>query len=278
MDSNNNFFLHTTYLLIGLCLFICSKTANSADATSTSAASDKVLAEVNGRKITTNTVAKYQKMRGMPRDSNTGQQQKMMLEELINLELIYADAVKNGVDKQPSVVDELERIRVNVIASAMLKQTSDSVKVTDDELKKAYAEHTKNMGGTEYKASHILLETEDEAKQIIEQLNQGTDFATLAKQKSTGPSGANGGDLGWFNPEQMVKPFTIAVEALQDGQYSKVPVKTQFGWHVVLREQSRKLDPPPFDSLKPQLRMRLTNKGVETYIQSLRNQAQIKRF
>jgi len=278
MKPENNLFLHATALLIGIALFIGSKTVNSAEDAQQTPVS-KVLAEVNGRQITEDTLQRYMKFRGLPKDANPEQQRNMMIEELINRELLYIDAVEKGVDKLPEVQADLENQTTNVIAGAMLKQATDSIRLSDEQLKKAYEDYIKTMPTTEeYKARHILLEDEANAKAVIEELNQGADFAILAQEKSTGPSGPAGGDLGWFQPTQMVEPFSDAVMKLKNGEYSKSPVHTQFGWHVVLREDSRKLEPPAFESLKEQFRMRLMNKNVEGYIGTLRNKAKITRY
>ena len=237
----------------------------------------KILAVVNGTNITSATLNKYAKRRGMPKDADPVQQQNAMIEELINRELIYQDANKKGIDKKPSVVAEINSQRVNIIASAMLKEESSKTTISDADLKKEYDRYISKNKGKEYKARHILLENETDAKAIIAELDKGADFATLAKERSTGFSGEVGGDLGWFKPGAMVKPFIVAVEALQDGKYSKSPVKTQFGWHVILREQTRDVAAPPYDSLKEQIRMRLQNKSVENYIASLRKGAKIEK-
>jgi peptidyl-prolyl cis-trans isomerase C len=282
MKPDNHIFFHTAILLIGMAFCVASKTANSAENTSPSAQQtpvSKVLAEVNGRQITEDTLQRYMKFRGLPKDADPQQQRTRMIEELINRELLYIDAVDKGVDKLPQVKADLENQQTNVIAGAMLKQATDSVRLSDDQLKQAYQDYLKTMPATqEYKARHILLEEETQAASVIEELNKGADFAELAKQKSTGPSGPSGGDLGWFQPSQMVEPFAKAVMKLKNGEYSKTPVHTQFGWHVVLREDSRQLDPPSFDSLKEQFRMRLMNKNVEQYIGSLRDKAKITRY
>ncbi|WP_455209802.1 foldase protein PrsA [Kaarinaea lacus] len=278
MKPDNILFLHATALLMGIALLVGSKTANSAESAQQTPVS-KVLAEVNGRPITEDTLQRYMKFRGLPKDANPEQQRSMMIEELINRELLYIDAVEKGVDKMPEVQADLENQKTNVVAGAMLKQATDSIRLTDEELKQAYDDYIKTMPTTEeFKARHILLENEANANDVIEKLNQGADFAKLAQEKSTGPSGPAGGDLGWFQPSQMVEPFAQAVMKLKNGEYSKSPVKTQFGWHVVLREDSRKLEPPAFESLKEQFRMRLMNKNVEGYIGTLRNKAKITRY
>jgi peptidyl-prolyl cis-trans isomerase C len=278
MKPDNHILLHATALLIGIALFIGSKTVNSAESAQQTPVS-KVLAEVNGRQITEDTLQRYMKFRGLPKDADPEQQRNKMIEELINRELLYIDAVEKGVDKLPEVQADLENQKTNVIAGAMLKQATDSISLTDEELKQAYDDYIKTMPATEeYKARHILLEDEANAKAVIEELNHGADFTKLAQEKSTGPSGPTGGDLGWFKPSQMVEPFTEAVRKLKNGEYSKSPVHTQFGWHVVLREDSRNLEPPAFESLKEQFRMRLMNKNVEGYIGTLRNKAKITRY
>ena len=276
MDPESGYFLHLTYLLLALCLFVGNKAAHAAASTDAEAKS-KVIAVVNGREITQEALSRYEKHRGIPHDGDPEQQRKMMLEELINRELIYLDAIKQGVDKNPQVQAEIQNQSVNIIASAMLKQTSETINVSDEELKKEYDAQVKNMDAQEFKARHILLESEADAKAVIDQLNKGADFAGLAKEKSTGPSGPNGGDLGWFKSDQMVPEFSAAVAKLEKGKFSQTPVKTQFGWHVVLKEDSRALEPPPFDSLKDQLRMRLINARIESYINSLRTGAKIER-
>ncbi|KPJ92870.1 MAG: hypothetical protein AMJ53_08570 [Gammaproteobacteria bacterium SG8_11] len=254
-----------------------SKTVSAETAQQTPVS--KVLAEVDGRQITEDTLQRYMKFRGLPKDANVEQQRKMMIEELINRELLYIDAIEKGVDKLPEVQADLENQKTNVIAGAMLKQATDSIRLNDEELKQAYDDYLKTMPATEeYKARHILLEDEANAKAVIEDLNKGADFAKLAQEKSTGPSGPQGGDLGWFQSSQMVEPFAEAVKQLKNGEYSRTPVQTEFGWHVVLREDSRKLDPPSFESLKEQFRMRLMNKNVEGYIGSLRSKAKITRY
>jgi peptidyl-prolyl cis-trans isomerase C len=241
----------------------------------------KVVATVNGNDILESTLSLYQQRRGIPRDADPQQQRKMMLEELINMELLYQDALKTGADKTPAFTkafaQEMEHLKRNMLASFMIKQHAETSVLTDEEMKKEYDKHKTEMARTEYKARHILLETEKDAKDIVKQLNKGADFAELAKAKSTGPSATHGGDLGWFEGKQMVKAFSDAVAALEKGKYTTSPVRTQFGWHVILKEDQRIVDPPPFESMKEQLRMRLKNKLVENYIGDLRKDAKIER-
>ena len=122
----------------------------------------------------------------------------------------------------------------------------------------------------EFKARHILVETQGEAQDLITQLDGGADFAELVKEKSTGPSGPSGGDLGWFPPDRMVPEFSSAVVELEDGAYTKSAVQTQFGWHVILREDSRESTPPPFETMRDVLRQRVESSKLQDYIEGLR--------
>jgi peptidyl-prolyl cis-trans isomerase C len=275
MKPDKNLFFHATYLLVGIALVIASKTVHSEDKVSAPASASKVLVEVNGRKITEEMLDRYVKFRGLPKGVHPDQQKKLMLEELINRELIYLDALDKGVDKIPQVQADIENQKVNVVAGAMLRETTGSVKFTDKELKQAYDDYLKKMPPlVEYKARHIVVKDEKAAKEVIAELDKGANFVELAKKKSTEPEGS---DLGWFQADQMIKPFADALVKLKNGEYTKTPVHTKYGWHVILREDSRKTAPPSFESVKNQIRMQLLNKTVQTYIGTLRDKAKITR-
>lgn len=253
------------------CLMLITTQSPAADK------KDGVIAVVNGKEITASMLQAYQKSRGFIDNISKQQQIQMMVEELINRELIYQDAVKNGVDKSESVQEQLDLLRKNVVAGAMLKNVTEAAKISDEDLKKEYEKRKDQLATHEYKASHILVEKEADAKTIIAEIDKGADFAELAKKKSTGPSATHGGDLGWFKPDEMVEPFAKAVEALKNGEYTKTPVKSDFGWHVILREDSREVPPPPYEQMREQLKMRVQNLQIENYIGPLRNQAKIER-
>ena len=123
----------------------------------------------------------------------------------------------------------------------------------------------------QFKARHILVEAQGLAEDLISELDEGANFEELAKEHSTGPSGPNGGDLGWFAPDQMVKPFSDAVANLDDGSYTETPVQTQFGWHVILREHSRDNEPPTLESVRDVIKQRVEQEKFQNYIQELRD-------
>jgi peptidyl-prolyl cis-trans isomerase C len=237
-------------------------------------AADDVVATVNGQPITKQVLMVYAQQRGGDHSESIDQQ--ALINEVVTRELLYQKAIANGLDKDPEVAAALENDTHTLLANVVIQDLLQSKQPTDAELKAAYDAHIKTMGKTEYKARHILVKTEDEAKDVIAQLDKGADFAALAKDKSIGPSGKEGGDLGWFSPDNMVKPFSDAAAALKVGDYSKTPVHTQFGWHVIKLEDTRPVSPPSFDDLKGQLLNNWRNKMISAYLDKLRSQADVK--
>jgi len=181
------------------------------------------------------------------------------------------------LDKTPDITVHLEEARQALLTQADVQNFIKSNPVTDAEIKAEYDSKVGGSNATEYKARHILVKTEDEAKKIIAELDKGGDFATLANKNSLdAKESKNGGDLGWFVASQMVEPFSKAVIALEKGKYTKAPVQTQFGWHVILREDSRAQTPPPLEAVKEQLTPFLQRQKVQNYIETLRKQAKVE--
>lgn len=235
---------------------------------------DKVIATVNGQPITEQALMMYANERDNGR-GNSSVNQQALLNEIITRDLLYQQAVAKGLDKEPDVALAIEQETHNLLAQVAIQDLLRSRQPTETELKAAYDDHVKKMGKTEYHAKHILVKTQDEAKSIIAQLDKGADFSALAKQKSIGPSAKNGGDLGWFTPDDMVKPFAEATMALKKGSYSKKPVHTRFGWHVIKLEDTREIKPPPYDDMKDQLVNSWRNKMIQDYLDKLRSGAKI---
>ncbi len=256
----------------------CIEQKNNTDSTQNAVAVKKedAVAVVNGKYISKQELdrLKQQISQRMQGQSISDQQ---LLEELIRRQIIVQQAEKEGLDKSPEFQAKLNEIKTSLLTQAYLQDYLKKHPVTDEELKAEYdAMIGQQGGGTEFKARHILVKSKEEADKIIDQLNKGADFAQLAKEKSTGPSGAQGGDLGWFTADKMVKPFSDAVKALEDGKYTTEPVKTQFGWHVILREKSRKQTPPPFEAVKMQLKPMLQRKKVQQLLDNLKKQAKVE--
>jgi len=266
-----------THYLFPLLFGISFMALNSLPARS--AGMDKnVLATVNGADITQEMFETYAKRRGKTDLAKIkSAEKKTITEELVNRELLYQLALKDKLDKDPEVLREIGNIKRNLYASAAIrKAVSAQGPITEEMMKAEYDKVVKDLPAKEYKARHILMEAKQDAIAVILELNQGADFAKLAKEKSTGPTGANGGDLGWFRDGQMLPEFTGAVAKLEKGKYSKTPVKTQYGWHVILLEDEREAPAPGYEELKNQINMSLRNKQLGDYITALKKKAKIE--
>jgi peptidyl-prolyl cis-trans isomerase C len=201
---------------------------------------------------------------------------KQLLEELIQRELLVQDAESKQLAQTKEVAERINMATRSLLSQASVQNYLKSNPVTDEEIKAEYDKEAAKTSGVEYKARHILVKKEAEAKKLIVELKAGANFQALAKKHSTGPSGPQGGDLGWFVDGQMVESFSKAVIALKKGTFTQEPVKSQFGWHVILREDSRKQIPPPFDTIKEQLRPALQQKKIQTMLDTLRQQAKVE--
>jgi peptidyl-prolyl cis-trans isomerase C len=253
---------------------------NSADSNSSAAAPTvskaDAIAEVNGQYIAKSALEDLEKEIAQRSHGQSFPKEKLV-EELVQRELLVQDATQKQLDKSPDVLKQLEVAKKSLLTQAALQNYLKANPVTDAELKAEYDSKVASDKGTEYKARHILVKTEKEAKDRIAELDKGADFAKLANKHSLdAKESQNGGDLGWFSPGQMVAPFSEAVAALEKGKYSKTPVQTQFGWHVILKEDSREQAPPPLEAVKEQLKPFLQRKKIQTMLETLRKQAKVE--
>jgi peptidyl-prolyl cis-trans isomerase C len=199
-----------------------------------------------------------------------------LLNELVNNFMVANSAQGQALAQTPEVASALEVARARLIAQTFIRRALRESDVDEARLRELYEAEYGDGNRQEYKARHILLETQEDAEAVIVELEGGADFATLAAERSTGPSKAVGGDLGWFEPDQMVAEFSAATAQLADGAYSKSPVETQFGWHVILREDSRELPPPSFESVKPELEKQVQQELVAKAIAEIRENTRLE--
>lgn len=260
---------HRVFLVAAL---VAALVCNSSAATDTDPAS-QVLLEINGFPVTTLHLALFASQTG--RNPEQADEQIRMLNELANNFMIANSAQGKALEDNPEIAAALEVARARLIAQSFVRNAIAAAQPDETAIRKRYDETYATRGGTEYKARHILLNSRDAAVAAITELDKGADFAALASTHSIGPSKTVGGDLGWFEPEQMVAPFSSATAALADGSYSREPVKTQFGWHVILREQSRAVAAPEFDSVKAEIEDQIRQEQVTQVIKQIRDQAQI---
>ena len=238
------------------------------------------VAAVNGKKITQKQYEMHLKQR-QAQSAQQGQQaapvsRQVILDELINREVLLQEAKKLKLHNDKKVKAQLEQLKNNLLIQALIAKSPAAKPVSDKELKEVYDKQIGGADPKEYKARHILVKEESKAKELIEELNDGASFEDVAKKESTGPSGKNGGDLGWFSAAQMVPTFSKATSKLKKGTHSQKPVKTRFGFHIIKLEDTRTRDLPKFEDVKGQIQPVIQNKRLQDYVVKLRSKAKIE--
>ncbi len=240
---------------------------------------DQVLATVNGLPIYISEVTDEiqnlpEQYRGMPAD----RLMPLMLNQLITNKLLLAEGNRQKLADTDDVKKKVERYRERAVQQVLLQQVV-AKSVNDQALQELYKKYVaENPAKEEVSARHILVNSEAEGTAIIAQIKAGGDFAALAKQKSKDPAAQNGGDLGFFTKDDMVKEFAEAAFAMKSGEVSQKPVKTQFGFHVIKVEDRRTANPVSFDEAKEDLQSQLSQQAVSQYIETLRAGAKVERF
>jgi len=245
-------------------------------AINTAFAEDKSAALVNGVSIPQSRIDLRVKAAAQQGQQDTPELRKAIREDMINLEVLAQEAAKLGLDKSSEAMQQLELARQSVLANAFVQDYVQKHPISDDVLKKEYDQLKANVGTKEYKASHILVETEAEAKAIIAQLGKKAKFEKLAAKSKDAGSAEHGGELDWAVPSNFVPPFASAMVSLKKGEYTKEPVQTQFGWHVIKLDDMRELKVPSFEELKPQLLQRMQQQMVQNAISEMRDKAKIE--
>jgi len=235
-------------------------------------ASAETVATVNDVAIDSTVLDAYVQSRlQKPASQATQQERDAMLEELTDIYLLTTQPRADELAEGDAVKAQAELQYRGLLAQTVASDYFERNPATDQEILDEYSQQVELAPSQQFKARHILLDNQAAAEDMIAQLEDGADFQTLAAENSTGPSGPNGGDLGWFSPDQMVKPFADAVAGLDDGQFSEKPVQTQFGWHVILREESRSNEPPTLESVRDTIKQRVEQRKFQDYLRTLRN-------
>ena len=246
--------------------------------TTATPAKDGIAATVNGTPISKNRVDLLVKQRAGAGQADNPETRKAIIDQLALQFIVAQEAAKKGLDKSPEVLDQLELTKQSILAQAFVQDYVKNTPVSDDLLKAEYDKIKAQMTGTEYKARHILVEKEAEAKDVIAKLKKDAKlFEKLAKEKSKDPgSKGNGGDLGWFDTRSMVPEFSAAVAKLEKGKFTNEPVKTQFGYHVIMLEDSRPMQAPPFEQVKPALTQQVQQQSLKKLVEDLKAKAKIE--
>ncbi|MBP5856416.1 peptidylprolyl isomerase [Marivibrio halodurans] len=240
---------------------------------------DAVAAEVEGKTITMGEV--HRAFRDLPRQyqqQGFGAVYPALLERIVQQEVLMKRGRDAGLADDPEVEERVEELRDQVIHDVYLSRRVEEA-ITDEELRAEYDRFiAENPPREEVKARHILVDSEAKARDIIQQVTDGADFATLAKESSTGPSGENGGDLGWFTHDAMVPAFAEAAFGLQPNTFTADPIQTEFGWHVILVEDRRTVPSPTFEEMRPRLVERLGQEIAFKVSNDMTKQADVQRF
>jgi peptidyl-prolyl cis-trans isomerase C len=266
-------------LLTSAASVLALSACNSKDsAKSATTDSKQAAATVNGTVISKSRVDLIARQGASAGHADTPESRKAIIDQLAMQMLVSEEAIKKGLDKSPEVQEQIDVVKQSVLANAYIQDYIKNNPVSDDELKAEYEKVKAQATGTEYKARHILVATEAEAKDIIAKLKKDPNaFEALAKEKSLDPgSKANGGDLGWFDARSMVPEFSNAVVGLDKGKVADAPVKTQFGYHVIQLEDSRPVQAPPLDQVKAELAKHVQQQKLKKLVDDLKAKAKIE--
>ena len=262
-------------------LAACTKPAGDAAAPAADkaeAAKVTTVATVNGEKLSSTLFDTFvQAVMGGNNNHEppTDEQKKQLTDQLINMALAAQTGEKEGLGKDPQVAARLQLLQMQILAEAASEKFIKAHPVSESELKAEYDAQVAGMP-KEYRARHILVDKKETAEEIIKQLNAGADFAKLAEKDSKDSSAKQGGELGWFTLQTMVKPFSDAVAALEVGKFTETPVQSEFGYHVILLEEVRTPEAPAFDQVKSQVEMFVQRKKLQEYLDGLRKTAKIQ--
>ncbi|MCK5855311.1 MAG: peptidyl-prolyl cis-trans isomerase [Sulfurovaceae bacterium] len=242
---------------------------------------------VNGEEISKDEISQTLGQSGMQFATLDDAMKKRVIEMVVDRKLISQHAGKDKIEESADFKSKLELLKKELVLNLWMEKESNKVEasVTDDDLKKSYEKNKENYKvAAQLNARHILVKEEKEAKEIIETLLKAKDvkdeFIKLAKEKSTGPSGKNGGDLGWFTKDRMVPEFSAAADKLKDGEFTKEAVKTQFGYHIIYLDGRKKEGVKTFDEVKEQLKASVGktkfNEFMDEIVKTLKKDAKIK--
>jgi len=231
---------------------------------------------VNGKAIPSARVDEFVAALTQQGRPDTPELRTAVRDELIAREIFMQEAEKKGLARHTDVQRQLESARQDILIRALIRDQLKTNPVTDADIKAEYDKLAKASGGKEYKARHILVDGEADAKAIIEQLKKGTAFEELAKKSKDTGSASRGGDLDWASPDSYVKPFSDAMVKLEKGKMTEVPVKSDFGWHVIRLDDIRDVQPPPLEQVKPQIQQELERRRIQSMQADMRAKARVQ--
>jgi peptidyl-prolyl cis-trans isomerase C len=265
------------FVIVSSVLAVSSGTAQETKADAKPAGKTGTVATVNGVAIPQSRLDLIMRARTAQGQPDSPDLRKNVREDLVTREIIAQEAVKKGLDKSPDLAAQLDFVKQSLLVNTYLEDYMKSHPVTEETMKAEYEKIRQQQGDTkEYKARHILVEKESEARDALAQLKKGVKFEKIASEKSkdTG-SKAKGGELGWNLAGNYVKPFGDALTKLKKGQYTAEPVQTQFGWHIIRLDDERPFRFPSFEEVKPQIQQGVYAQQREKLVRELREKAKV---
>jgi peptidyl-prolyl cis-trans isomerase C len=238
------------------------------DAVAQDVLDEGVVASVNGKEITKIAVEIIAAQ--MQNDADDNVSRSSIVDQLVDLAILSQAAESDSLHQDPAIIEAVKLQYEQTLANAFIGILSNSIEVTDAEIREEYEMQVSNIEPTEFNARHILLNTEDEAIKVIEQLEAGSEFSDLAIEFSTDSSAESGGDLGWTSLESYIPEFKKAVESMEVGAQSTEPFETEFGWHVVKLLDTRGPPPPKYQDVKSELKGAIINRKVNDRVRELR--------
>lgn len=241
---------------------------------------DAPIAIVNGKVLTQQDYDDYLQVRIEQGHGRSNSNQKMVLEELIQRQLLLQKAHELGINETAEFQEKINTLRDNLLMSVVVENYLKEHPIDEVQVKQEYDQQVAKANVPyEYKAQHILVKTQEQAQMLIEELKQGGSFVPLARKYSTDTGSAKqGGDLGWTTLSEFVAEFGAALEKLEKGNYTTEPVKTKYGWHIIKLNDKRQVSVPPYKKVRAKIRMVLQNQKIQGYLEQLTQQAKIQKF
>jgi peptidyl-prolyl cis-trans isomerase C len=265
-------------LIVGACQKGPEGAAGAKDGAAAAKPAPVTVATLDGKTITQDELEGFiRAANGKALNELSPEERQNALDALIRLRLVAAQAEKDGLDKEPQTATNLELARMDLLQRALAEKYLKDKTPTDQELRAEYETQIARQSRSEYRARHILVQTEEFANQLLARIKKGEKFERVASAESLDSSKQQGGDLGWFSPQTMVKPFADAVMGLQKGQMTDKPVQTQYGWHIIRLEDTREVQPPPFEQVRQQLGRVVYEKKFRAYTDELQKAAKIEK-
>lgn len=250
-------------------LMLALTAAGTASAQNVAVVNGKPISKAKADQMVKDLIAQGQK--------DSPQLQGLVRQELITREVFMQEAEKRGLAGSAEVKAQLEQARQQIIIGAMLRDFSKKNPVKDEDVKAEYEKFKAERGSEkEFRARHILVEKEDQAKALIEQLKKGAKFEDLAKQSKDTGSAQRGGDLDWAQPNSFVKPFSDAMTKLEKGKFTEAPVQSEFGWHIIRLDDVREAKFPSFDEVKPRIQEMLQRQKLQKFQEDLMSKAKVE--